>query len=186
MPSNIWPGQLRVDDVVTLRGESVVITEIEDRDFLITQNDPSVYGEHLLGHEGDLGTLAAYRPATPEDLAEDDIDPEADPDVDRAFRDYGVRNLPDAVRADLDRAWAASFAGETLGREWVWHSVVAVHLLTSEGYSTEAAITGVETFFEFDADPGFPGPGVLVDPFALDRMRSFAAAGDEDNDADYD
>lgn len=50
-------------------GESWIVYESTGRDFRISEDDPSCFGSHLLGHEGEYGCYCYYRDATPEEIA---------------------------------------------------------------------------------------------------------------------
>lgn len=53
---------------VRLGSKAVVFTGF-GRDVRISEDDPSVHGAHLLGHEGERGAFAYYRPATDQETA---------------------------------------------------------------------------------------------------------------------
>jgi hypothetical protein len=52
------------------RGGSVVVFTGSGTQFKINENHPSIYGTHLLGHEGDTGAYYYYRQATDEEVKE--------------------------------------------------------------------------------------------------------------------
>lgn len=50
-------------------GKEVVVFTGTGKPFRIDDSHPSMFGSHLLGHEGEKGAYAYYRPATPEEVA---------------------------------------------------------------------------------------------------------------------
>lgn len=46
----------------------VIVFESRGKSFRIDENHPSVFGSHLLGHEGDYGCYCYYRKATPDEI----------------------------------------------------------------------------------------------------------------------
>lgn len=54
---------------VTRLGSALVVYTRVLRSQRISEDDPSIYGAHLLGYEGDMGALVEYRPATTEEVA---------------------------------------------------------------------------------------------------------------------
>ena len=54
-------------NIPMLRGNRVVVFTGSGQEFRISEDDPSIHGSHLLGHEGSKGAYAYYREATPEE-----------------------------------------------------------------------------------------------------------------------
>lgn len=79
-------------------GQALVVFERIGKSFRIAEDDPSVHGSHLLGHEGEPGSYAYYRDATAEETA--------------AYRER-------AVKAD-DKRLALAHAREELARLVTW------------------------------------------------------------------
>lgn len=57
----ILAGRYRAGETIRWRGARWHV--VTARPHRITDDDPSLYGEHLLGHEGDPGTLVQLRRA---------------------------------------------------------------------------------------------------------------------------
>jgi hypothetical protein len=70
-PAQLYPVSARppLDRPVRL-GVSIVVYTGYGRSVRIGEDDPSFFGGHLLGHEGDMGCYCYYRPATEEEAAE--------------------------------------------------------------------------------------------------------------------
>jgi hypothetical protein len=70
-PSRLFPTSHAPSTGVPARlGAAVVVYTHVGRAVRIDEDHPSVYGSHLLGHEGTRGALYHYRPATPAEIAE--------------------------------------------------------------------------------------------------------------------
>lgn len=66
--TTILPRKPRIGRPCHFNGRIVVFTESHGCT-RITEDDPSVYGSHLLGYEGDTGVRVSYRPASDEEIA---------------------------------------------------------------------------------------------------------------------
>lgn len=57
------------EGVVIQHGETYIVYTGTGKSFRIGEDDPSIHGYQLLGHEGDLGCYCYYRDATAEEIA---------------------------------------------------------------------------------------------------------------------
>ena len=65
-PRSLYPlGSLPPLHTPIRQGDAWIVYEGYGKDFRIGEDDPSCYGSHLLGHEGDYGCYCYYREATP-------------------------------------------------------------------------------------------------------------------------
>jgi len=137
-------GDLPPQGVPIRLGERWVVYYDRGRDFRISEDDPSCFGAHLLGHEGESGCYCYYREATPEETEQAETAAAEAKEAREAeqARRAGLRETWDHIRAEGERPDGQGIVAEgtaiylsqrdrdgaiygygdslVLGQDWIW------------------------------------------------------------------
>jgi hypothetical protein len=122
-------------NVPVRRYGKVIVFESTGKPFRIDEDAPSLYGSHLLGHEGDYGRYYYYRDATPDEIAQlEQREAEAQAKQEAAKQLAAIKadikargerpdgsNVPEGVRVHDTQNLYGSGDWFVVGSDWIWY-----------------------------------------------------------------